>query len=83
VWQEIIRVLEEPELIQAEIQRRLEAAQKSDPVRKREQSLRRELTRLEASMERLLTAYQENLLTLARTAQTYAGVAQATTGDTI
>src|SRR6202048_553184 len=65
VWQEIIRVLEEPELIQAEIQRRLEAAQKSDPVRKREQSLRRELTRLEASMERLLTAYQENLLTLA------------------
>src|ERR1700730_18467735 len=65
VWQEIIRVLEEPELIQAEIQRRLEAAQKSDPVRKREQSLRRELTRLEASTERLLTAYQENLLTLA------------------
>jgi site-specific DNA recombinase len=65
VWQEIIRVLEEPELIQAEIQRRLEAAQKSDPVRKREQSLRRELTRLEASTERLLTAYQEDLLTLA------------------
>src|SRR5207253_8721662 len=65
VWQEIIRVLEEPELIQAEIQRRLEAAQKSDPVRKREQSLRRELTRLEASTERLLTAYHENLLTLA------------------
>ena len=65
MWQEIIRVLEEPELIQAEIQRRLEAAQKSDPVRKREQSLRRELTRLEASTERLLTAYQENLLTLA------------------
>jgi site-specific DNA recombinase len=65
VWQEIIRVLEEPELIQAEIQRRLEAARKSDPVRKREQSLRRELTRIEASTERLLTAYQENLLTLA------------------
>ena len=65
VWQEIIRVLEEPELIQAEIQRRLEAAQKSDPVLKREQSLRRELTRLETSTERLLTAYQENLLTLA------------------
>ena len=65
VWQEIIRVLEEPELIQAEIQRRLEAAQKSDPVRKGEQSLRRERTRLEASTERLLTAYQEDLLTLA------------------
>jgi len=57
VWQEIIRVLEEPELIQAEIQRRQEAAQKSDPVRNREQSLRRERTRLEASTERLLTAY--------------------------
>jgi site-specific DNA recombinase len=65
VWQEIVRILEEPELIMAEIQRRLEAAQKSDPVVKREQSLHRELTRLEASTERLLTAYQENLLTLA------------------
>jgi site-specific DNA recombinase len=65
VWQEIIGVLEKPELIQAEIQRRLEAAQKSDPVLKREQSLRRELARLDASTERLLTAYQENLLTLA------------------
>ena len=64
VWQEIIRVLEEPELIQAEIQRRLEAAQKSDPLRQREQSLRRELTRLETSTERLLTAYQESLVTL-------------------
>ena len=56
VWQEIIRVLEEPELIQAKIQRRLEAARKSDPVRKREQS---------PSAERLPPAYQENLLTLA------------------
>jgi site-specific DNA recombinase len=65
VWQEIIGVLEKPELIQAEIQRRLEAAQKSDPVLKREQSLRRELARLDASTERLLTAYQENQLTLA------------------
>jgi site-specific DNA recombinase len=65
VWQEIIGVLEKPELIQAEIQRRLEAAQKSDPVLKREHSLRRELTRLETSTERLLTAYQEGLLTLA------------------
>jgi site-specific DNA recombinase len=64
VWQEIIRLLEEPELIQAEIQRRMEAAQKADPVRQRQESLRRELTRIQTSGERLLTAYQEGLLTL-------------------
>ena len=64
VWQEIIRLLEEPDLIQAEIQRRMETAQKADPVRQRQESLRRELTRIQTSVERLLTAYQEGLSTL-------------------
>ena len=64
VWQEIIRLLEEPELIQTEIHRRMEAAQKADPVRQRQESLRRELTRIQTGAERLLTAYQEGLSTL-------------------
>jgi site-specific DNA recombinase len=64
VWSEIIRLLEDPGLIQTEIDRRREAAQKADPLRKREEELRREQARVDKSSERLVTAYQEGLLTL-------------------
>src|SRR5713226_3703872 len=64
VWAEVIRLLEDPTLIQQELDRRLAAARSSDPTKQREQSLRRELTRVGKSLERLLTAYQEELLSL-------------------
>ena len=55
VWREIIRLLDDPSLIRLEIQRRMEAAQQSDPRRRRE-GLRRERVRLGNSSERLVTA---------------------------
>jgi site-specific DNA recombinase len=64
VWSEIIRLLEDPGLIQTEIDRRGEAAHKADPLRKGEEELRREQARVEKSSERLVTAYQEGLLSL-------------------
>ena len=64
MWGEIIRLLEDPGLIQTEIDHRREAAQKADPLRKPEEELRREQARVEKSSERLVTAYQEGLLTL-------------------
>ncbi|MGH7261565.1 MAG: recombinase family protein [Nitrospiraceae bacterium] len=64
VWTEVIRLLEDPLLIQQELDRRLTAARSSDPTRKREQSLQRELIRVGKGIERLLTAYQEDLLSL-------------------
>jgi site-specific DNA recombinase len=64
VWAEVIRLLEEPALIQQELDRRLAAARTSDPTAKREQSLQRELTHVGKGIERLLTAYQEGLLSL-------------------
>ena len=64
VWNEVIRLLEDPALLQAEITRRLEAAKQADPAQQRQQHLLREQVRLEKSMERLLTAYQESLLSL-------------------
>jgi site-specific DNA recombinase len=64
VWAEVIRLLEEPALIQQELDRRLAAARTSDPTTKREQSLQRELTHVGKGIERLLTAYQEGLLSL-------------------
>jgi site-specific DNA recombinase len=64
VWAEVIRLLEEPALIQQELDRRLVAARASDPTRKHEQSLQRELTHVGKAIERLLNAYQEGLLSI-------------------
>ena len=64
VWTEVIRLLEEPALIQQEMDRRLAAAQAADPTKKRTQAVERDLARVGKSMERLLTAYQEDLLSL-------------------
>ena len=54
----------DPGLIQAEIDRRQEAARHADPFRKRPEELRREQVRIEKNSERLVTAYQEGLVTL-------------------
>jgi site-specific DNA recombinase len=64
VWTEIVRLLEDPGLIQTEIDRRREVARNADPLRKREEDLRREQVRVEKIGERLVTAYQEGLVTL-------------------
>ena len=64
VWAEVIRLLEDPTLIQQELDRRLEAARSSNPTKKREQSLQRELTHVGKGIERLLSAYQEALMSI-------------------
>jgi site-specific DNA recombinase len=64
VWTEILRLLDDPALIQSELDRRREAARKADPLRKRQESLHRDQIRLQKSIDRLVTAYQESLLTL-------------------
>ncbi len=64
VWSEILRLLEDPALIQAELDRRLEAARNSHPAKRHQETLNRDLARVRKSMERLLTAYQEALLSL-------------------
>ena len=46
VWQQVIRLLEEPELIQREIERRIQAIRESDPSQRREAALRKEQVRL-------------------------------------
>ena len=64
VWNEVIRLLEDPTLIQQELDRRLTAARASDPAQKREESLRRELAHVGKGIERLLSAYQEALMSI-------------------
>jgi site-specific DNA recombinase len=64
VWDEMIGLLDDPALIQTEIDRRREAASQANPLHKHEEELRRERARLEKSIERLINAYQEGLVTL-------------------
>ena len=64
VWDEILKLLEDPTLIQSEIGRRLAAARDASPNKKREETLQRDLTRTRKGIERLVTAYQESLLSL-------------------
>jgi site-specific DNA recombinase len=64
VWGEVIKLLESPTLIQDELERRLVAAKDAAPSKRREDTLNRELVRIQKSIERLTTAYQEDLLSL-------------------
>jgi site-specific DNA recombinase len=64
VWREVLRLLEDPTLVQAELDRRLAAARQGDPCRQRLDDLTRQATRLGQSIERLVTAYQQDLVTL-------------------
>ncbi|HEY2202381.1 MAG TPA: recombinase family protein, partial [Solirubrobacteraceae bacterium] len=64
VWSEVIRLLEDPALIQQELDRRLAAARAADPTKQREHTLQRESVRVSKSIERVLTAYQEDLVSL-------------------
>jgi site-specific DNA recombinase len=64
VWKEVVRLLEDQSLIEGELDRRLKAARNADPTQRREDTLRRDLARCRKCIERLLTAYQESLLSI-------------------
>ncbi|UVK49731.1 recombinase family protein (plasmid) [Mesorhizobium sp. AR02] len=64
VWREMMRLIEDPTLIRAELDRRLDAARAVEPTKRRQEALERELLRVSKSMERLVTAFQEDLLSL-------------------
>jgi len=64
VWNEVVRLLEDPGVIQQELSRRLEAAKNADPLKQRQEQLRRDDARLAKGMDRLLMAYQEGLASL-------------------
>ena len=64
VWTEVLALLENPDPIQGEINRRLEAANDTAGARRRTDALQGELTRIAARMRRLLDAYQDEVITL-------------------
>ena len=64
VWAEVRRLLENPELVRAEIDRRLAAVRTERPAARRREALERDLTRANQAVERLIEAYQEQLISL-------------------
>lgn len=64
VWEQIVELLENPELIRQEIDRRVREALSSNPTQARKEKLVKEQTRIKNSIDKLLDAYQEDLLSL-------------------
>jgi site-specific DNA recombinase len=64
VWRAVIQLLDDPTLVDAELGRRRDAARQADPTRQRLDELTRQGTRVAATMDRLVTAYQQELVTL-------------------
>ncbi len=64
VWREVLRLLQDPALIQAEIDRRIQSLRNEHPASQRREGLERELTRARLGLARMIEAYQEQLITL-------------------
>jgi site-specific DNA recombinase len=64
VWAQVLALLENPELIKAEIDRRLQALRAEHPASHRRDGLQRDLTRAQNALRRLIDGYQEQLITL-------------------
>ena len=64
VWDHITALLSDPSLIRAEIDRRLNAARTADPVLQQRQRIAEALTRATAAVNRMISAYQEELITI-------------------
>ena len=64
VWTRVLGLLEDPTLIQAELDRRLETMRATHPATGRRDALERDLTRAQTALRRLLDGYQEQLITL-------------------
>ena len=64
VWAQVLALLENPELIKAEIDRRLQALRAEHPAARRRDGLQRDVTRAQNALRRLIDGYQEQLITL-------------------
>lgn len=64
IWKQIIDLLGNPGLIRSEIQRRIQTIQTFNPTKQRKEVLGKEIIKVAKSIEKLLDAYQEDLLQL-------------------
>jgi len=64
VWTQVLALLEDPTLIEAEIERRLATLRTAHPASQRREGLQRDLARAQSAVRRLIDGYQEQLVTL-------------------
>jgi site-specific DNA recombinase len=64
VWDHITALLADPSLIRTEINQRLDAARTADPVVHQRKRLTDALTQATAAVNRMISAYQEELITI-------------------
>lgn len=64
VWKHVVELLENPEMIRAEIRRRIRQIQDSSPTKRRKEVVEKDIVRVDKGIEKLLDAYQEDLLQL-------------------
>jgi site-specific DNA recombinase len=64
IWNQIVELLSNPELVRSEIHRRIEEIKNVNPTKQRKESIEKEIVRIEKSIRKLLDAYQEDLLQL-------------------
>ncbi|MGH9817953.1 MAG: recombinase zinc beta ribbon domain-containing protein [Candidatus Acidiferrales bacterium] len=74
VWSQVERLLEEPALIRAELERRRNESLRTNPLQQRRQRLQQNLQRVGQQIDKLLDAYQEGLLGLAELRQRMPGL---------
>jgi site-specific DNA recombinase len=64
VWEKIIHLLANPDLIRTEIEKRVREIKEASPTQKRKEVLIKEKARIDKAIDKLLDAYQEDLLAL-------------------
>ncbi|MBC8393599.1 MAG: recombinase family protein [Deltaproteobacteria bacterium] len=64
VWNQVINLLENPDLIRSELQRRIKSIRDSSPVKQKKEQLKKEQIRIRTGIDKLLDAYQEDLIQL-------------------
>jgi len=74
VWSQVERLLAEPALIRAELQRRRDESLRINPLQQRRQRLQQDLQRVAQQIDKLLDAYQEGLLGLTELRQRMPGL---------
>ena len=64
IWEQVLRLFEDPELIRQEIQCRIQDIQDSNPTKKRKEVLDKQIVHQQKGLEKLIDAYQEGLFEL-------------------
>jgi site-specific DNA recombinase len=66
IWEQIVELLQNPNLIQKEVEKRVEESRKASPVIKQKAFIEKQKAKITQSMDKLLDAYQEGLIPIAQ-----------------